>query len=266
MNDIPMGWYREDSTGEVRWWNGNRWQAFRISGGHAKADWFGVEPPAVGFVFGVIWICLGLVQLSLSIMQLSSGTGSGAGAASLISVSLLLALGIFFFVISGMSVQLRRMPGPSTPALAPEGARPVPGEQEGPGAGWYPVSPRAQRWFSGARWGHYLADRKGVRPTFTMITWYRVAQATGWMLVGIGVLLLVVSVIGAVVSAVVPEEIGILFVLLIIGPLFGVVLLGGGIAVLVSVRTRRPETFLPTAPPNRPAAPPTMSAGPAAPR
>src|SRR5690606_39052495 len=80
------------------------------------------------------------------------------------------------------------LPAPSTAPVFDPSTRPLPGEVEGAGAGWYPVSGQVTRWWTGTRWSSYIGQKVGVRPTHSGERSYRLSMAVGWVLAGLGVL------------------------------------------------------------------------------
>lgn len=150
------GWY-VTPAGPARWWDGRKWTALRTKkdGSHGS-DWAATEQPALAWAIGAVFAGLGAVQLSLG---LASPSASFGGFPTLLLAAL-------WFGIAIQTSAVLRIPAPTTAPLMTDVFRPLPGEQEGPGAGWYPVSGTTTRWWTGARWSQYTHTKFGIRPTF----------------------------------------------------------------------------------------------------
>lgn len=106
-----------------------------------------------------------------------------------------------FWVIGGVRVGgLQKLPPPVTAPVFDAVIRPLPGEQEGFGAGWFAVSGQITRWWTGTRWSPYVVQKVGVRPTQYGPRAYRASMIVGGVLAGLGVLaaLLGFALVGAV--------------------------------------------------------------------
>lgn len=228
------GWYEVPGLGEIRWRDGAHWTAYRVANGVPGANWYAVEPPLIGYAFGAIFLALGLMQLFLAIV----------GDTPPVNAILMCALAAFWFGGAISTTNVRRLPHPASGPIAFEAVEPLPGRVEGPGAGWYPVSSRASRWWSGARWGHYLIEAGRVRPTFTGPKTYRALIVTGWVFAGLGALALAAGIVAMSVAHGSPAFwVGVF--LLVGGIVVGVV----GAIVFPVTRLRRSALLLPEQPP-----------------
>jgi Protein of unknown function (DUF2510) len=239
-----MGWYPVSSGGPVRWWDGSRWTALRMRGGLPKVDWIATEQPAVAFALGSLFLILAAAQLALGVF--AHGIFFSGGG------SLLLAL---LWILAGShAVALRRIPAPVEAPVAPEAVQPLPGATEGEGAGWYPVTRRVSRWWTGTRWSQYAATELGVRPTFHGAGSYRALVGTAWVVTGLGAVFVVLGVVLLVVGADRENTANSLLTLLgVLGLIAGVPIGLAGAALLVVARlvTRR-ILLLPRNPPTTP--------------
>jgi len=233
----PAAWY--DQGEGLRWWDGSRWTGMRVKDGRPGVDWITAEKPAMVFVSSGVFFFAGAVHLALAVMF----------PLYLVSGSLFIAVAVFWLV-GGLHVRrLARTPAPTTPPVVEDILRPLPGEQEGPGAGWFPVSSTVGRWWSGTRWSSYTWTRFGIRPTFHGERSFRTLLGVAWGFVGLGAL---VVVAGIVVVAVAIEAMatGIGVILIVIG---AVLLLLGVLLLALSPISRRtlvvPSTPPPPVPP-----------------
>lgn len=178
------GWY-VTSAESARWWDGKKWTGMRTKNGKPGIDWSTTESVAMTLTMGVIFLALGTMQLALGIV--SPGI-------SYVGVPTLLLAALWFGIGIQTSIVLRT-PAPTSEPLMLDLFRPLPGEQEGPGAGWYPISTTLSRWWTGARWTQYTNSKFGIRPTFhgpqTKITLRRMA-------IGVFALAVVVMIVGIV--------------------------------------------------------------------
>ncbi|MBK0417739.1 DUF2510 domain-containing protein [Leucobacter sp. CSA1] len=229
---IPMGWYDVPGGGGIRWRDDRHWTPYRIVDGKPGANWYATEPPLIGYVFGGFFLMIALAQFALA----------GLSRQFPVNGILMLLLAVFWMSAGIAGSVVRSRPAPLTTALAPECALPLPGQTEGPGAGWYAVSGSLSRWWSGTRWAHYVAQAGRVRPTFNGERTYRVMLIMAAAMTGLGVVALVVGAI--LLAAVEPPPWPGVF-LLIAGIVLGVV----GAILFPVIRLRRPAFLLPEHPP-----------------
>ncbi|MCS5721755.1 DUF2510 domain-containing protein, partial [Herbiconiux sp. CPCC 203406] len=229
----PLGWY--PAPGDVlRWWDGRRWTGLRVKNGVPGSDWATTEQPGAAWAFGGIFLGLAALQFLLGAL---GSIVSPNGIATL-------ALAALWFAIAAQSQAVRRIPAPTGDAVVIDAVRPLPGEEEGPGAGWFPVAPRFTRWWTGTRWSQYTGTIYGVRPSFQGARAYRVLLIMSWILVGLGVLALLAGIILLVVAA--DSLWAAIGVIVIIG---GVLIAVLGLVILLLTRYQRRILLLPTDPP-----------------
>ncbi|WP_291050643.1 DUF2510 domain-containing protein [Herbiconiux sp.] len=227
------GWY-PTPAGPLRWWEGRKWTGFRIKQGRPGTDWASAEQPVLAWVFGGLFAALAALQFTL---------GALTGSVSIAGIGMLV-LAALWFGIAVQSQAVQRIPVPAGAAVAPEVIRPLPREQEGAGAGWYPVARKTTRWWTGARWSQYVGTALGIRPTFHGARALRILLAMAWTVLGFGVL-------GALVGIVFVAADGdgtVLFigVMFIIGGALVAVL---GLVLLLLTRFQRRILLLPADPP-----------------
>lgn len=235
-----MGWYGVPGTSDVRWWDGTAWTPYRIRDGKPRPDFFAVEPAGVGITLGIVFLAIGTMQLFLAVLSPSAGFVA--------TPPFLLILGAIWLIGGVHTTNVRKLPSPqSAPVLDPS-ARPLPGEVEADGAGWYPVTGQVGRWWTGARWSWYLGMRHGVRPGHAGPRGYIVSMMMGWIVAGIGGLGLVAGILFMAIWAGLPGLSVLGGILIVIAVLFG----GLGAFILLLTRSRRYAMLLPdTAPPVR---------------
>lgn len=231
----PMGWYPVPGKTDVRWWDGAGWAPYRMRDGRPKGDAFAIEPANTGLILGILFIVLGVLQ----------------SAAYSLSGDLFFVAAPMLFVVTGVvaiaggahSSAVRKLPTPQTAPVFDPSTRPLPGEVEGDGAGWYPVAGQVGRWWTGTRWSWYVAQKFGVRPGQEGPLGYRISMMAGWACAGIGALGVV---FGILMAAALDVFAGVLIVIVA-----GILVLGGGLVLLV-VYLRRYALILPEkAPPLR---------------
>lgn len=231
----PMGWYPVGST--LRWWDGAQWTRGYYSDGKMRVNAFMVDQPALAWVFGPVFMVLGLGNVLMSglknALDMHSGVDVFAGL-------MLIAVGILWIVIGIRSTIIRGIPAPSSAPVVFDEARPLPGEVEGYGARWVTVGPKTARWWTGVRWTHYVGQRTGVRTTFTGAAEYRFMQALGLGMLGAGALLLAASLAVFTLAG------GGLFDALMIA---GVLLVAGIVIVIVTQTAYRRMLLIPQSAP-----------------
>lgn len=231
----PMGWFPVAGTADVRWWDGAIWTPYRVRDGRVRSDAFAIEPGGTGLALGIAFITLAVAQLS---------TGSLIGQPFFgIAPVLFFISGVLQLVGAFQTNRLRKLPVPRTVPVFDPSTRPLPGEVESAGAGWYPVSGQVARWWTGTQWSWYVGQKFGVRPTHSGPRGYLISMIIGGVLACVGVLGVVLGITVAVAGGVVAATF-----LLVVGAI-GV--LAGGL-ILPLVHARRYTMILPTkAPPLR---------------
>lgn len=235
LQGAPMGWYPVPGTADVRWWDGTRWAAFRFREGKPKADAFAVEPPAVGIALGGVFILIGLLQLA--------NYALAQNAATAVAPVFFLFAGVVWILCGFHSLRVRGLPAPQSAAVDAPVLRPMPGDAEGPGAGWYPVSGQVTRWWTGTRWSWYIGTKVGARPGFAGPRGYLVSIIATWVVAAVGAIGVLIGVIGLVVGGVAGPFLG------IFGLVFGVLFVGLAALLFGLARSRRYAMLLPTTPP-----------------
>lgn len=229
------GWY-PTSAGPLRWWGGSQWTGLRVKDGKPGIDWSTTEQPVLAWVFGGVFLLLSAAQFSLAAL---------GGSFPVNGILMLLVASLWFGIAAQTSV-IRRVPAPiGVDPIVIDAVRPLPGEQEGPGAGWYPIANRTTRWWTGTRWSQYTGTQYGLRATFHGATAFRRYLIVCWVIAGIGVLAALVGIVLLVVAA--GEVIGVVIGVAVLagGVLFAVL---GGVLLLLS-RIQRRLLLLPEHPP-----------------
>lgn len=230
------GWYPVPGVSEVRWWDGQHWAPYSIGNGGPRGNWYATEPPGIAYVFGAIFLALGLSQLFLS--TLSPG----------ISVAVLgpLLLGAFWMsaAIALSIVRSRPAPVAGTEVLDPI-VQPLPGQAEGDGAAWVALTPRLSRWWSGVRWGEYVVEANRIRPTHGGAKTFRLLKIMAWVVIAIGV---IAALAGIVLLILLPSD--------FLSRAIGVIVLCSGLGLAVVgailfpiIHMRRHAMLLPEHPP-----------------
>lgn len=228
------GWY-PTRAGELRWWDGRVWTGSRVRDGRPGIDWATIEQPTLPWVAGTIFLALAAMQ---------TVSGIAFGGVSIMPVLWLVLSGLWF----AMAIQttlVRRIPAPTGTPEAPAVVRPLPGEADGPGAGWYAISRQAGRWWTGTRWADYVTSRFGVRPTFHAAQALLTLRIVAFAIAALAVFVLVAGIVVLAVAGGETVRTAIGWVLVI-----GAVVFAGLTAlVLAMARTQTRLLLLPTDPP-----------------
>lgn len=232
----PMGWYQVPDSADVRWWDGVMWTPYRIRAGRPRPDALAVEPAQMGFFLGIVFFVLAMLQLSAAVITRNPG--------NFVLPVLLLTAAVVWFVGAGYTRALTRNAAPRTAPIVDATSRPLPGEVEGPNAGWYPVTRQASRWWTGSRWSWYIGTKMGARPGHAGPRGYLISMIAGWAVAAIALLALILTVVGAVMAQG-PYSGGII----VIGVMLTVVFSGLAAFALLLTRSRRNAMLLPTTPP-----------------
>lgn len=226
-----MAWYVFPPSGQPRWWNGTEWTAYHVKNGRPTAEAYVTEPPSMGWALGGLFVVVGLLNLLRAHLN-PSGVFLGI---------LFLALAALWMIGAGRDLARRKIPAPITAPIVEDSLRPFPGETEGIGAGWYPVTGAIMRWWTGTRWAHYVVEKGRVRPTQFGPRSYRLMVIATAVFGALGVVGLLV---GIVLTAASPDPfVGI--ALIIVGVVFALV---AGVLWLVTY-LRRYALLLPPSPP-----------------
>lgn len=230
----PMGWYPVTGTPDVRWWDGAVWTPYRLRAGAPRADAFANEPSSSALTMGFVFIVLAISQFS------TAGLGSGQPMFRFTSVMFLIA-GVLALIGGFRTRQLSGLPAPSAAPVFDASTRPLPGEVEGAGSGWFAVSGQITRWWTGTRWSPYVNQKFGVRPTQQGARAYRMSMVIGGVFAGLG---LIAAVLGFVLIYAMDRWTGVAVLI----PGLIAVLVGGLVLVLTYVR-RYTLILPPQAPP-----------------
>lgn len=211
----PMGWFPVVGTTDVRWWDGASWTPYRLRDDRPRPDALAIEPENTAVVLGLVFVVLSVTQF---------GTYSLAGQPFFAVTPVLFLLSGILWLIGGLRVgQLKKLPAPATMPVFDPSVRPLPGEVEGSGAGWFPVAGQVTRWWTGAQWSSYVGQKFGVRPTHSGRRAYRASMAVGWVFAGLGVLgtvvgIIVIGVLGRWegLAVVIPAVIAVVIALLVL--------------------------------------------------
>lgn len=247
------GWYDAGDTGTCRWWDGTRWTPHRLTDAGPTVDRWAVDPPWMGYFYGCYLLVSSAVSAMLGVALLivehrlldvePTGFLVFAPWIFFILACLPLATSVFYFVGAINVGRIRRLPPPASAPMVRDVIRPLPGEQEGPGAGWYRVTGGIQRWWTGRRWSWYTASKYGPRPAYVGPRVYRIQVGFGLGIIGLGILS---GITGLVLAVVYPAA----AVLIVIGAIVvgGLLLITGGI-YLAMTWFRRDALILPKRPP-----------------
>lgn len=231
------GWY-VTPAGPARWWDGKKWTGLRTKNGTPGTDWANAEQASVAWTLAAVFLSLGGTQLVLG--SLSSGF-SFVGIPTFLVAALWVAIAIQTTIV-------QRIPIPTTAPLTLDDFRPLPGEQEGPGAGWYPLSPTTSRWWTGTRWSQYTNAKVGIRPTFHGPRAMRTLRWTTLVILVLAAVAVIAGILLIVAGTRNPAE----YMLPIIGwaTLFGGVLFAAlGAAVYAITKYQMRLVLLPSDPP-----------------
>ena len=239
QTQIFPGWY--DVPGvqpvETRWWNGAAWSPLQLVNGAPRTDNMvssqgskSMRAFAIFFVVLAVFMCAAAVWLMVL----------GAGGSLLINAGPMLLLALLYWTIAARTRRVEQLPKPESAPRLIDSLRPMPGDAEGPGAGWYPMAaPNFQRWWTGARWSEYGLEKGVPVPTFDVARTLANARRTlGWRAI-IGLVAFVVGI----ALCFVPDTgvVGIGVMLIIIGLLVAI-LLG---ALLLTLRRRTRQLAIP---------------------
>jgi len=206
----PAAWYAQGNG--LRWWDGTRWTGMRVRDGRPGVDWITAENPAPLFVSSTLFFVAGAMYFFLTAFTPSY---------ALIGV-LFVGLAVFWFLGALHTRRIAALPAPAAAPVVVDAVRPLPGEEEGPGAGWYSVSPTVGRWWTGARWSPYTWTRFGIRPTFHGARSLRALRWVEGVFIGLGALAVIVGIV--VVSAAADA---------VATPIGVIVIVAGAVALLV---------------------------------
>lgn len=233
---LSMGWYQVPGTADVRWWDGVMWTPYRVRDGKPRPDALAMEPPAMGLVLGIVFLVLAMMQVTAAVISQSPGNFA--------LPVILMSVAVIWIVSAAHTRAVRRLPVPQSAAIVDAVVQPLPGEVEGPDAGWYPVTRQASRWWTGSRWTWYLGTNLGPRPGHAGPRGYLTSMIAGWCVAGLAVIGVVVAVAGGVMEQSIFTGFMITF-----GIMFAVVFGGLGAFALLLTRSRRNAMLLPTTPP-----------------
>lgn len=183
----PPGWYRVRSTGETRWFTGAIWSGYSLRVGAPRPDRItGSQRSSQGLILAVLYIAIGVTQTLI-----------GLSARALVASGLLfLLLGAFWMYGAVRARRRERLPWPADAPVVSDAMRPLPGEVEGPSAGWYPGDqPGRTRWWTGARWSQYVAKAREIEPIYGLERSLRLATRMGLGLLVAGAVVLTLGLV-----------------------------------------------------------------------
>lgn len=233
---LSMGWYPVPGTTDVRWWDGVMWTPYRVRAGKPRPDWLAIEPPAMGVVLGILFSALAMLQLFSALISRSPG--------NFVFPVLLLSAAVIWFVGAAYSSGVRKLPAPQSAPIVDAVVQPLPGEVEGPGAGWYPMTRQVSRWWTGSRWTWYIGMKFGPRPGHAGPRGYLASMIVGWCVAALAVIGVIVAVVGGVMA-----QSPVTGFMIVFGIMIAVVMGGLGAFTLLLTRSRRNALLLPTTPP-----------------
>lgn len=231
------GWYATPA-GPPRWWDGRKWTGLRFrADGTPGTDWGNTEQVGFTWALGVVFLALASVQLVL---------GMVTPGVSFAGFPLMLVAALWFGIAIQTTIVLR-IPVPTSAPLMLDIVRPLPGEQEGPGAGWYPITGTTSRWWTGARWAEYTNSRFGIRPTFHAARSLAALRVTAIGVFALAALVVVVGIVFIVIGANNPSD--------YVSPVVGWVMAIGGVlfaalgATVIAMNRYQARLLLPPAEP-----------------
>lgn len=236
LTSPSMGWYPVPGATDVRWWDGVMWTPYRVRAGKPRPDALAVEPPVVGLTLGIVFLVLALLQLTAALISRNPGNFA-------VPV-FLMAVAVIWIAGAAHSFTVRKRPVPQSAPVVDASVGPLPGEVDGPDAGWYPMTRQASRWWTGSRWTWYLGTRFGVRPGHAGPRGYLASMIVGWCVAAIAVIGAVVAVVGIVM-----EQSTVTVFLIAFGVVFALLMGGLSAFILLLTRSRRNAMLLPTTPP-----------------
>ncbi|MFK4791656.1 DUF2510 domain-containing protein [Microbacterium sp. ZW T5_56] len=188
LGAAPMlGWYRVPSTGETRWFTGAIWSGYSLRDGVPRPDRItGSQRSSQGLVLAMLYVVIGVSQTLI-------GLNNRAFVASGL---LFLLLGAFWLYGALRARRRERLPWPADAPVITDEMRPLPGEVEGPTAGWYPGDQLGRtRWWTGTRWSQYIAKAGEVEPMHGVERSLLLATRMGLGLLIAGVLVLTLGLV-----------------------------------------------------------------------
>ncbi len=228
------GWYPAPG-GVLRWWDGRVWTGLRVKNGVPGTDWATAESPRMAWVLALVWMALALAQFAVALLGSSTWI-----------------VAVMFFVVAAMwaaiaitSSAVHRIPAPTGAPETPDAVRPLPGDAEAPGAGWYPVAPRTTRWWTGQQWTEYIGTRFGIRPTFHGARSLRLLRSVFWIMAGGGAVAVGVGIVLWVLAG---DAAATILGIAIVGA--GVLIVVVGVVMVAVSRTQRSVLLVPEDPPH----------------
>lgn len=230
--NAQAAWYAQGN--ELRWWDGSRWTGMRVKDGRPGVDWMTADRPTPLFVSSALFFVAGAIHLFLVVFT----------PFYLVTGALFLGLG-FFWLFGALHVRrVLQKPAPPTAPVVIDAVRPLPGEQEGPGAGWFPVSSTVGRWWTGTRWSQYTWTRSGIRPTFHGARSFRTLLWVEGVFTALGAVVLLAGIVVLTSSS--DSTVGVVGGSMIVGG--AVLFVVGGLLLALSPISRRP-LVIPSTPP-----------------
>lgn len=243
---VAEGWYEvpgvpgTPGAPSVRWWTGTMWGGLAVRDGAVKADpnYSAAPTPA-------LWVVAGFLGLVGAARTWASFAGSRFDAFTLAQTVFVWVLAAAMAYVAVVTMRIRNLPRPVTPA-APAAVQPLPGTIEGPDAGWYPApTPDHERYWSGARWSHYVWSRGTITPTFAFD---RLQARSQLALTVFASVLGLLAVTGLIAALVLPSSLKALGVAMAVAGVIGAAITGGTSAMIAR---RRRTHGIPADPPLR---------------